>query len=196
MNLEVLLEDLKNQPKLNNVKNPYTNQGPLQNLQSYFLAMNKAFSGDLLVGEAPGWKGCALTGVPFTSPRILKSQEIELFTSSKYWTSCDTSESTATIVWEFFKDHKKLPLFWNAFPFHPYQPDNDKKNRPPSNEELNIGRGYLEKLIMIYKPRRIFAVGRKAENNLHIMNENFLYIRHPSNGGKREFVANCTNFNV
>jgi uracil-DNA glycosylase len=56
------------------VANPYSSPACLINISIYLNALCALpFSGHLLLGEAPGHKGCALTGIPFTSQRVLTS---------------------------------------------------------------------------------------------------------------------------
>lgn len=67
-------DDLAKRDSSSTVTNLYKQQYALINLQLYFQYMN-VFSSErriLLVGEAPGHKGCGVTGIPFTSSAIFR----------------------------------------------------------------------------------------------------------------------------
>lgn len=54
------------------VENMYaTNENTVNNLKLYLKKMLKIKPKYLLVGEAPGYKGCRWSGIPFTSEEIL-----------------------------------------------------------------------------------------------------------------------------
>jgi len=110
------------------------------------------------------------------------------------------SEQTATIVWKVMADSMnihtnsskndktpKLPLFWNAFPFHPYNRGNTRSNRKPNSEELKAGEIFLRKILEFSKFSKIIALGNAASESLASMRIPHTKIRHPSHGGKREF---------
>ena len=46
----------------------------------------------------------------------------------------------------------------------------------------------LSDVISLVKPHQIVAVGRSAERSLKYLNIPCTYVRHPSHGGKNEFV--------
>ncbi len=99
------------------------------------------------------------------------------------------SENTASIVWEYLQSVTRLPLFWNAFPFHPHPAGNERKNRAPSVAEVNEGSEYLKELADIFQPSTIAGLGHKGTACVKkVFNEDVLYIRHPSYGGKRDFL--------
>jgi hypothetical protein len=166
------------------------------NLDHYLQGLiSHPYSGDLLVGEAPGWAGCALTGIPFTSERVIASSPHPFISSLRpYLLRTGTqSESSATIVWQRLESGSRLPAFWNAFPFHPHYAG-VHENRPPNWSEQQFGATVLAMVIDILTPRRIFAVGRKAEETFsaHFPAHAAPYIRHPSFGGKSAFLAGMT----
>lgn len=163
------------------------------NLRHYLRQMQQRQPTTLLVGEAPGYRGCRLTGVPFTSPAILQaSAPSDLFGSDNCWQPSSEwpaiqREASATIVWEILADVRPLPLLWNAFPFHPHQPSQPKSNRTPKRNELEWGRPFLHQLLQIFSIKTIVAVGNKAEQALTGWEIAHSKVRHPSHGGKLDF---------
>lgn len=128
----------------------------------------------LLVGEAPGYNGCAKTGVPFES---------------------DTGERSAKIINEIL--NTECPdvdvLMWNAFPFHPHKKGNLNSNRKPNSEELLVGHSFIDAFMAVF-PEVVYygAVGKVAEKSLekHHLPTKPIYIRHPSYGGKKKCREN------
>ena len=159
-----------------------------ENLHRYLSKMRELGPEVLLVGEAPGYKGCGLTGIPFSSERLLARHPF----FAGFQTSTDpalvTSESSATIVWEGIEGLSKPPLLWNAFPFHPFQGENVRSNRPPNLEELQVGKRVLKRLVRLFPIQTYIAVGQKAAMQLEQMEIPFHAVRHPSFGGKNDFL--------
>lgn len=174
------------------VNNFYLSPHLLANLGEYFSKiLTYPFSGDLLVGEAPGWAGCTLTSIPFTSEFVVKSSAHPFMNELRACLRVTGAqkEPTATIVWEELTRRNNLPAFWNAFPLHPHELESHR-NRPPTASEEAFGVATLAIVIDIIAPRRVFAIGRTAESTLkrHFPHLSAPYIRHPSNGGKCAFV--------
>lgn len=164
------------------------------NLTHYLEQMAALRPTVVIVGEAPGYRGCGLTGVPFTSERILVEGAAGLFGSNSSFRIAGNrqkpiSEASATIVWETLQaGAQKLPLIWNAFPFHPHNPGQVDSNRPPNQGELKFGIKILLNLLKLFPDiQTIVAVGNRADETMTRHAIPHLKIRHPSHGGKRDF---------
>ena len=183
------------------VVNPYSSPACSTNLSVYLRALCALpFSGHLLVGEAPGYKGCALTGIPFTSQRILKSSAHPFI--SELRPSLDVSgsvtEASATIVWSHLETCTAVPALWNVFPFHPHKPDDLTSNRFPTQAEVATGQIFLQLVVEILCPNTVIAVGDAAVKALaqYFPGINFVAVRHPSFGGKADFISGITGAGV
>jgi len=194
--IEKFIEDLgnENNGKLGFSENLYFGDSReslirKHNLLTYFVHMKKLKPKILLLGEAPGYKGCRLTGVPFTSEKILSNHLFFKELNFQFINNNFESEQSATIVWNALNDFENKPLIWNIFPFHPYDGKDFSTNRTPNENELELGQKILMKLLEIFEIEIIVAVGRKSELKVKELNRTSTYVRHPANGGKNKFVA-------
>ena len=121
----------------------------------------------LLVGEAAGYRGARVSGLPFTSERQVSG--------------APPSEATATIVQRVLAELGLADdvLLWNVVPTHPHLPDRPDSNRPPTRAEAAAGARFLAELA---RGRHVVAVGRVAQRLLGVR-----YVRHPSHGGAAAF---------
>jgi uracil-DNA glycosylase len=165
------------------------------NLLIYLEQMYKLNPEVILVGEAPGYRGCRLTGVPFTSEHLLMNNigELKLFGAEAGYRLASPKdkllkEATATIIWNTLLENYIVSLAWNAFPFHPHKADNGESNRTPLKSELIIGERFLLQIIDMFNIKKVVAVGRKAEETLGKLNIQCSRVRHPAQGGKNDFV--------
>ena len=138
-----------------------------ERLRAYLDA--RASASILLVGEAAGYRGARVSGLPFTSERQV--------------TGDPPGEASATVVHRVLaelglSDHV---LLWNLVPTHPHLPGKPDSNRRPMRAEIEAGRLFLQRLA---RGRRVIPVGRLAQAEL-----GGSYVRHPSHGGERVFRA-------
>lgn len=193
--IDLFIDKLSTQDVSNNTTNMYfgntiASQICRKNLKLYLNKMIDVKPSHLLLGEAPGYKGCGITGIAFTSERILnentfyKNQGFRCLNKP----SKLSSEISATIVWSVLDNYTNIPLIWNIFPFHPHDTSKKKSNRTPTETELELGKVYLNLLLKIFNIDNIIALGRKPESKLKGFGYHYGYIRHPANGGKNKFV--------
>jgi uracil-DNA glycosylase len=183
-----------------NVFNQYShdselNSGRRHNLTLYLKRMRQVRPKVLLVAEAPGYRGMRLTGVPFTSPSLVRSgiDGFQLFGESRGYRSPMEhthiqKEQSGTIVWQTLQDNKALPLIWNSFPFHPHLPGKPLSNRTPTAKELEMGLPFLREMIGLFAIEQVVAIGNKAHDSLTRLGFTCEKVRHPAQSGKNQFV--------
>jgi uracil-DNA glycosylase len=145
--------------------NQYTRSELRQERLHAYLQLH-AHAETILVGEAAGYRGARVSGVPFTSERQL--------------TGSGPAEATATIVHRVLRELgiEDDVLLWNVVPTHP---GSATSNRRPTRTEVLAARMFLDE---VTRGRRVVAVGRLAAEVLDAP-----YVRHPSHGGAAEFAA-------
>ena len=196
-----LIDDLAKHPLTPNVKNPWDYSRPeneirRKNLLGYFKKMYELKPSILLVGEAPGYRGCGRVGMPFSSEKLVLSHS---FFSDKDTFDIENretpiAEASATIVWKTFDTLDFYPLMWATYPYHPHKPGNVLTNRAPKPEEINIGKQFISRLIDIYGIQRVVAVGRVAEGTLKELRIEAPAVRHPSHGGATLFAQGLADY--
>jgi uracil-DNA glycosylase len=171
---------------------PNADQLRCKNLHSYLKSFQKAPQ-ILAVGEAPGWRGCRFSGVPFTSEAQFLSHDLPFQGTPTSCKQLPYKESSATIYWSVIERYHPEVFTWNCVPVHLHTPGKPLSNRKPTRGEIEAYQELLSELIRLLQPSTIVAVGRSAEQALKGCGMNPIYVRHPSHGGSREFAAGMEN---
>jgi uracil-DNA glycosylase family 4 len=144
--------------------NQYTRSEVRRHRLCGYLA-SRAGASTILVGEAAGYRGARVSGIPFTSERQL--------------TGSGPAEASATVVHRVIAELgvEDDVLLWNVVPTHP---GTASSNRRPMRDEVAAARPFLLELV---RGRRVIAVGRLAAAELGSD-----YVRHPAHGGAVAFA--------
>jgi uracil-DNA glycosylase len=125
----------------------------------------------LLIGEAPGYRGCHFSGIPFTSERLLVGGSIPgLQWQGQRITTFDRpiAEASATTVWGVLHSlgAASRVVLWNAMAWHPHKPGALLSNRTPSREEVAGSADVLKTVISMFPEARVVACGAVAARSL------------------------------
>lgn len=164
------------------------------NLEIYLQEMLERRPKVLLVGEAPGFRGMRITGVPFTNRTILEgpANSFGLFGPGKGYVlppeaAGVAAEPTATVLWQVLEEVGFLPVLWSAFPWHPHKPGQPLSNRTPRPSETKLGTCFWQELSELFSISTIVAVGNVAQHSLQRSGLDVPKIRHPAHGGRAGF---------
>lgn len=201
MTVSDMLNTLAQRPHTADSFNPYAlddawGAARRHNLTLYLETMIGRCADTLLLMEAPGYRGCRVTGIPATSRQVLLSG-VGVFAGAYQDThevgfELYQREQTSTILWNTLAALAITPLVWNAVPFHPHQAANPHSNRPPRPSEIQEGITYLQSLQALFTLKHIIAVGNSAARALTRPGIPHHQIRHPAQGGKTAFVRGLT----
>ena len=164
-----------------------------RNLARYLGQLSERRPTTLLVGEAPGYRGMAITGVPFTNTVLLRRgiPEFGLFGGENGYAVPDSpavaAEPTATVMWQVLTSLDFLPVLWSAFPLHPHRPGEPLSNRTPTVAEAMAWSWSWQALRDIMAINAVVAVGNVAQASLARAGMTVPRVRHPAHGGREEF---------
>ena len=188
--------------RLPSVFNPYTDCCEIhdrpdaarlrkKNLQAFLEAALASKVDTIWVARDLGYRGGRRTGVPLTDDvhlevvgRLFSGIELTRATRGPV-----VAERTAAVVWKVLSRIGQPVVLWNVFPFHPHEPDDSLSNRCHTTAERQITLPLLQRLIAMFQPRRLVAIGRDAQTALRDLEIPVTTVRHPSYGGQEEFIA-------
>ncbi|WP_066290080.1 uracil-DNA glycosylase [Arthrobacter sp. B6] len=164
------------------------------NLEIYLQEMLDRSPKVLLLGEAPGFRGMRITGVPFTNRSMFEgpANSFGLFGPGKGYSlppeaAGVASEPTATVMWEVLAELNFLPLLWSACPWHTHLAGRPQSNRTPTAAEANLGTAFWQALTELFRIETVVAVGNVAHRSLLRSGVDAPKVRHPAHGGRSGF---------
>lgn len=185
-----------------NVFNPYSDICPQcdradaprirrRNLQ---LVLEAAIAGgvdSVWVARDLGYRGGRRTGLALTDEAHLSQHARLLATPSLVRATQDAivAERTAKIVWQALQAIDRRIFLWNAFPLHPHNPAEPLSNRCHTKAERRALQPLNTWLLETLRPEKIVAIGRDAHQAMQELGVASTRIRHPSYGGRTEFLA-------
>lgn len=162
--IKLFIDELSKEESTLELTNVYSSEVPQseicrENLYNYLQRIKSNNSKVMLIGEAPSYHGCRLSGIAFTCeenftediiPGIMgKDMGYKIFSDGK-----PEKELSASIVWpklkEWYEIHGSVPLLWNICPFHPHKEGNIMSNRTPRKKEIEKGIKYFLELVEIF----------------------------------------------
>lgn len=172
-----------------------TPQARLQRLRDHLEGKPKL----ILVGEAPGFKGCRYSGVAFTSEGLMLDGEIPRVTAPLHPLTKRPRpfrEQSATIVWRTLKklSAQDDTVLWNAVQMHPHRKGEPWSNRTPTASELALGAPALQLLRLEFPKATFVPIGKNAQQLLEKVGiRATAYVRHPANGGAVRFAEGLSS---
>ncbi len=140
-----------------------------------------------ILAEAPGPWGCRFSGVPIVSEGQLLNPSFPILGRRTSKGEKPNEEYSANIYWRVLQPFFPHFFTWNSFPFHPHNEDEPLTIRTPGLKEIAEFDAVLQAMLEVLKPKRVVAVGRRAEYALARVDQPTFYVRHPSQGGARKF---------
>jgi len=188
--------------KISNVFNPYSDRCEIydladaarirrRNLETVLKARHADKIESIWFGRDLGYRGGRRTGLALTD-------EVTMFTDTSPFNRAiriarathgsPVAERTAAVIWSVIGRLSRAPMLWNAFPFHPHEPESPFTNRAHTTKERRETAWAIESLIEHFNGPRLIAIGNDASKALADLGFAHETARHPSYGGQREFV--------
>jgi hypothetical protein len=192
---------LLKQASFPSVFNPYTDRckswdlyaAPrirVRNLEIFMEAVEGSVE-SIWFGRDLGYLGGRRTGLALTDEAHLEdlqnlsgSSGLHVATSGPM-----VAERTATTTWNVLRQLRRAPFLWNIFPFHPYSGDDQRSNRCHTRNERIACTHILNMLLEWAPSARLIAIGHDSNRGLREAGLKCTLVRHPSYGGKAEFVS-------
>jgi hypothetical protein len=162
-----------------------------KNLETFLEVAIQRDADTIWVARDLGHRGGRRTGIPMVDDVRLAPLGLFMGGASfmRATRGAEMSEATAGTVWQVMSGLRTPVILWNVFPLHPHNAGNPFSNRQHTAYERKETSKFLTELIAMVRPKRLVAIGRDAETAVDGWGVPVTRVRHPSYGGKAEFVA-------
>jgi uracil-DNA glycosylase len=146
----------------------------------------------LWVARDLGYRGGRRTGIALTDEANLHNLKRSFGDKLPFVRATKgpmVAERTATVIWDVVLQLEAPVFTWNVFPLHPHEEANPLTNRCHTRGERQSCGWILIALLDLLRPSRIVAIGNDAADGLEDLGVDCMKVRHPSYGGKPEFVS-------
>lgn len=202
MSWEKTFVDRLAEVEISNVFNPYRHRCDVhdledaaqirrRNLEAVLTARHAMKVDSIWFGRDLGYRGGRRTGLALTD-------EVAMFAVAapsggalkiaKATRGSPVAERTAAVIWSLISRLRRPPMLWNAFPFHPHEPEAPFTNRAHTARERLETAWAIGDLVDRFGSPKLIAIGNDASKALSDLGFKHETARHPSYGGQREFI--------
>lgn len=161
-----------------------------QNLLNTLEAALATRPSSMWIARDLGYRGGRRTGLALTDECHLSAHQKLLATKPLRRATRGPlqSENTAGSIWDVLNRLEQPVFLWNVFPLHPHIQGQPQSNRSHTRSEALDCRIFLDWLLTKLSPRKVLAIGRDAQSALASLGVESVPVRHPSYGGKSDFL--------
>lgn len=163
------------------------------NLRRYLAAQAALGPGrDLWLAEAPGATGTRRTGIPLVDERELEMANAAFAIVPPLrratYVGPFGKTGTGTAIWTEIARTGYRPVLWNVLLHHPERRVGGRlTNRAPRVGEVRLFTPLVRAAYEAFGCARVVAIGRFAERAAAELELPRVYVRHPAQGGLRDF---------
>jgi uracil-DNA glycosylase len=169
-----------------------------QNLKLYLNSHMKLKTNKMWIYLAPTYLEAKRSGVPLANASIYRKVESilnaeKLFEKATKTKNRPNNTTLSTSLWNAANELNIHPIIWPVIPFYAHKENRLKSKRSPTQKEIVKYRVFIDKVIAVFKPTTILAVGKGTKEALDMLKIKSHYVKHPRSS-KKEFKRNVSKY--